>query len=245
MTNAMCRSFFRALQYLVVAVPFLAMLGCDSSNVSEQANQRLFLVLVDETESFSMGTTDTLYWSEVLPLVSQIAGRLQPGDEFAVIGIDEKGFEDSDVRIPFRVLDEGFLRAKLQKDSLLTSIQHLQRRKNKHRTTDILGALYHSAHFANVEQSRKTILFCFSDMKQEPTWPTEKESSDLHFPNGTEGYFFYVNASGRTSWNTITGVWQPILTRARVEISSGGILHFYQRGDSRLKLSQVLDSLSV
>ncbi|MCJ7634815.1 hypothetical protein MUP77_20800 [Candidatus Bathyarchaeota archaeon] len=232
---------------LVIALVYVAVLsGCKTEDSQKPLKQNLFIVLVDETESFALykeGLIEQMYWPEVIPLINLIVYSLEPGDEFAVIGIDEQGFENEDVRIPFEVLDEGFLKAKIQKDKLAKVVRELQRRKDTHKSTDILGALYQAAHFASEETDRQTFVFCFSDMKQEPRWPTQEEAGKLTFPSGTECYFFFVDASGRNNWNTITNVWEPILSGAGLQIYSNNTLNFFQKGESKLRLEQVLNEI--
>ena len=222
-------------------------LGCGGKEPPRQS-KRVFIVLVDETESFALynekGVIEQMYWTKVIQLVNWIVNSLKPGDEFGLIGIDEHGFDEDDVRVPFELLDEGFLKAKMSKDRVAKTVSELQQRKQKHKNTDILGALYHAAYFASKEPDRHAIIFCFSDMKQEPRWPTEEEARTLDFPYGTEAYFFYVNASGRTNWETIVQVWNSILTRARLQIHTDNLLNFFQKGESEKALKQILTKLA-
>lgn len=230
----------------VLILAFLGVLaGCNIS----PSEHRLYLVLADETDSFALheksGIITKRFWPEVLPLIQQVADQLSPGDQFAMIGIDEHGFDEEDVILPFTVLDEAFLKAKLQKDGLRVAVGGLRPRKDKYRATDILGALRHAAYFAQSQPNRKTIVFCFSDMRQEPVMPTLDESRDLSFPKGSEGYFFYVDAAGYQDWDRIVSVWEPILHRAGLDIYTGNSLNFFQRGESEVRLRSVLSSLGA
>lgn len=232
----------------VLSVCVLALcLGCQGTEPRGKA-RKLFIVLLDETESFAIykekGVIEEMYWGKVIPLINMIVSSMEPGDAFGLIGIDERGFDAEDVRVPFEVLDEGFLKAKMGKDRLRRVVTELRRRKEKHRSTDILGSLYHAAYFAQREPDRSVFIFCFSDMKQEPRWPTQEEARELKFLRRTEGYFFHVNASGRTNWNRLVQVWEPILSGAGLEFHTDGRLDFYQKGESRLALVRILKEVA-
>jgi len=235
---------FNAFYFMLIC--FTTFMAYETT-LAAQTSKRLYLVLIDETDSFGLykgkGVVDTLYWQEAIRLTRSIIGRLEPSDEFALIGIDEQGFDEEDVRIPFEELDEGFLRAKMQQSGLARKLMALQRRKNKHRSTDILGALYQAAHFAANEPDHETIIFCFSDMKQEPQWPSAEDAKNLKFPAGTKGFFFYVDASGRKNYDKIVSVWEPVLRHAGLGIYNGQVLSFFQQGNSNLKLNKILQGL--
>gem|GEM_PF-3722950 len=240
-------SMIQLLAVILMLASVAASLGC-ISRLPKPLEPRFFLVLLDETESFAhyddKGQIDYTYWPEVIPYIVKIVDRLEPEDAFGVIGIDECGFEEEDMIVPITILDERSLVAKFQKDSLKTAVKELTQRKQKHRSTHILGALYHAAHFASRDPDRRTIILCFSDMKEEPAWPTAQESADLRFPKGTEGYFFYVDASGRRNWDKTVYVWMPILAKAGLQIHTGNSLNFFQRGESNVKLDQVLGAIA-
>jgi hypothetical protein len=205
-------------------------------------------VLLDETDSFAQyerpGVISARYWPEVIPFIERIVSDLAPGDEFAVIGIDDHGFDEDDVIIAFKKLDDAFLRAKLQKDTLRHALRKLAPRKERYKSTDILGTLRHAAHFAAMDSSRQTIVFCFSDMRQEPSMPTVSEAADLRFPPSSKGYFFYVDAAGRNAWDRLIQAWEPILHHAGMEIGSGSQLSFFQRREVEVRLGEVLRSLN-
>lgn len=209
-----------------------------------QEKSRLVLVLLDETDSFGRNTTrgqaETLYWDEALLQIKTIVNALKPGDEFLLIAIDDKGFEEEDVLIPLIQLDRAFLKAKIAKKKLLSQIQGLQRRKTVYHSTDILSALYQAAHQAHMGKNQQTVILCFSDMIQEPKMPGLAESQDLAFPASSEGFFFFVDASGRSEWQGILHTWVPILTRAGLQIGAESSPHFFQFGESKLRLAQIL-----
>jgi hypothetical protein len=210
------------------------------------AQPRLVIVLLDETDSFgtntSRGVADSLYWNDALRFTKTIVKQLKSGDEFAVLAIDEKGFEEEDILIPFQQLERTFLRAKVQKNKLGSRILQLKRRKERYTQTDILGAMYQSAYFANKEPGRETVIFCFSDMRQEPNWPTMNDAKNLSFPPDAVGHFFFVDASGKEEWEQLTNVWKPIFTHAGLTVSTGNSnsLNFYQHGESSLRIQNIL-----
>jgi hypothetical protein len=135
---------------LATILCFETLIGCDNSSPLKQDQQKLFVVLVNRSDSSgSEGGA-----RRVLPPINKVACALAPGDQFAVICIDEQGF-DEEARIPFEILD------------------------------------------ASREPNLSTFVLSFLDMKHEPKWPTLDEARRLKLPNGTKGYFFDVNASGK------------------------------------------------
>lgn len=207
---------------------------------------RLVIILVDETDSFGQyskrGKAKVLYWDEALALSKKVVNALDPGDEFLLISINEKGFEEEDILIPLQQLDLSFLKAKIQKRKLCHQILSLKRKKATYRSTDILGALYQAAHFAKMEKGFKPILICFSDMVQEPRMPTMAQSKDLAFPSGTKGYFFFVDTSGKKQWDLIIKSWLPILNHAQLDAGDQNKPNFFQYGESKLWLNRIISS---
>jgi hypothetical protein len=232
--------------FLVGAIGLAILQGC---HATKPQAQKLFVVLVDETESFALyeqrGVIERMYWEAVVDtLIPKIVNSLEAGCAFTIIGIDEHGFDAEDVRMPLTVLPQGFLESKMEKDKLARNVRELKQRQQRHRKTDILGALYHAAYFTSRYPERKAVIFCFSDMRQEPTWPTQEQARALKFPEGTEAYFFYVNASGRTNWERMVQVWEPILTEAGLQLYTYNSLSFFQSGESALWLERILSDLS-
>jgi hypothetical protein len=203
---------------------------------------RFVIVLADETDSFALyehGEITTMFWQEILPYIAKIANNLQPGEKFCVIGIDEHGFDTDDVRIPIITLDENPLKAVQQKKKIIKDIKNLSRRKEKHRSTDILGALYHAAHFLNKQKdnTHEGLVIIFSDMIQEPKFPTLKDAEKLKFPPKINIYCYYVNATGRDKWEKIVNRWVTILKPTNLEITKDC---FYQRGEMQSQFNKVL-----
>lgn len=228
MAISLLSRLFHYLQ-IIVGICLLALTsGCGLPE--SEKNPRFVMVLVDETESFALykeGKITTMFWPETLPWIAKIVTRLQPGERFCVIGIDEHGFDTDDVRIDY-ILDEGFMRAAQEKIKIVQKVKELTRRKERHRSTDILGALYHAAYFLNKQDTHRGMIVIFSDMIQEPEIPTLKDAVDLNFPKGTEVYCFYVNASGRENWEKIVNIWLPIFKAVGLETTKDC---FSQRGE--------------
>ncbi|MBU0568645.1 hypothetical protein KJ693_01230 [bacterium] len=171
----------------------------------------------------------TVFWPEALRWVAKIVESLQPDEKFCLIGIDERGFETDDTRTPINTIYERQLKAIQQKRKIIKDqVRELTRRKDKHKSTDILGALYHAAHFLNKQDTHEGTIVIFSDMKQEPKPPTLKDASDLSFPKDTRAYCFYVNASGKQNWQKVTDIWLPIFKSAGLEATKDC---FYQRNN--------------
>lgn len=210
--------------------------------------RRQYMVLIDETESFAQykapGIIQKRYWEEVLPMIGSLVETMQPGDRFVLIGIDEQGFDENDVLIPVTDLEDSFLKAKLQKDSIRKLILELKPREDKHNATHILGSLFHAAHFIREDSAYESVIFCFSDMRQEPRMPTLDEAYGLEFPEGTRAYFFYVDAAGYNEWEKIIAVWEPLLNRSGLDLYTNERLHFFQKGEALARLNEII-SLGV
>lgn len=205
---------------------------------------RFVIILLDETDSFGQnsehGVAKSLYWNDALAMTRIIVKQLNPGDELIVLAIDERGFEEEDILVPMHQFDRAFLKSRIEKKKIIRKIMALQRRKDKYSQTDILGALYQAAYFTGKETDFKTVIFCFSDMRQEPRWPTATEAKDLSFPPNTTAYFFFVDASGKERWQRLVDVWKPIFKHARLEIQDGGSLNFFQYGESATAVKRIL-----
>lgn len=212
--------------------------------IQEPEPPRLIIILLDETDSFGQNTTsgvaETMYWDDALKHSQKLVKQLKPGDEIVVLAIDEQGFEEEDILVPYQQLEKTFLKARVQQKHLSKQILKLKRRKEQYRSTDILGALYQAAYFANQEPERETLIFCFSDMRQEPNWPTLADAKGLAFTSKTTGYFFFVDADGKTDWDKIIGIWRPIFQNAGLIINSNASLNFFQHGESTLHLNKIV-----
>lgn len=238
-TNVIVKSVLCALLIAQITTPF-AYAGFEKN----QKTSKLVIVLIDETDSFGKdtkhGVAKSLYWDDALKMTKTIVHSLGSGDEFLLLAIDEKGFQEEDIRIPFHQFDRAFLRAKLEKNKITRKILSLARRKEKYSRTDILGALYQAAHFAQKEQGREIVLFCFSDMKQEPKEPSLADAKSLRFPPNSTGYFFFVDASGRDEWQRLVEVWHPIFQSAGLNANHGNSIAFFQHGESNLRINRII-----
>lgn len=221
---------------LGVSIFFLLLLltGCGEW---EQEKPRFVIALVDETDSFKLD--NTMFWPEVLPWIATIVNRLQPGDKFCVIGIDGHGFDTDDVRIPIETLDESTLKAVIQKRGISERVMALTRRQERHRATDILGALYHATYFLEKEKGYRRTIIIFSDMIHYPWPPTTEDAADLWFPEDTEVYCFYVNASGRKNWENIINTWVSIFNSAGLQVTKDC---FYQRDEVKSQIDKIFPS---
>lgn len=206
---------------------------------------RFAIILLDETDSFGSntqrGAAQSLYWPDALAMAKLIIQNLEPGDEFVVLAIDETGFQEEDILIPFHQFDRAFLKSRIEKKRILQDVMSLTRRKEKYSRTDILGSMFQAAHFAAKESEFETVVFCFSDMIQEPKWPTLPDAKGLSFPPTTTGYFFFVDASGQGQWQRLVEVWKPIFENAGLQIHNDGSLNFFQHGESALAVKRILN----
>jgi len=211
--------------------------GQNSGNCS-----RLVIILLDETDSFGAytkhGVAESLYWQDALHLSRKIVQALKQGDKLVVLAINEKGFEEEDILIPLQQFEKTFMRAKVRKNKIVREILNLKRSKDTYSATDIVGALHQASYFANKSEVDETIVFCFSDMRQEPRWPSQKEVKGLQFPENSKGYFLFVDASGKENWDKMINIWHPVLTRCG--LCKEGKVNFCQYGESQSTLYDIL-----
>jgi hypothetical protein len=206
------------------------------------------IVLVDETESFGeKGPSGdwVAYWPDMLALVGQeVVMALEPGDRFMVIGIDDHGFDSSDARVGPVLIDERTLMAPSQKRKLRAQVQALERRQQGP-GTDVVGALQYAQRAALMEKGFRPCLIALTDLLPqtahgETQWPEEAETAQTPFPEGTSAFFGYVNATGKSSWETILQHWQPALAAMKV----GAEERYYQRPETAQKLSEFMTWLT-
>ncbi len=215
--------------------------GCGGDEVAP----RFVIVLMDETMSFRIDTTQ--FWPEVRSHVEKIVGKLEPGEGFGIIGIDDHGFDTDDIRLEMTVLNQNLLLLNRQKRELIRKVRELNPRHANRPYTDILGALYQTANLLKGEENHRGVVAVFSDMIQTPRFPSVNEASALSFPKGTEIYCFYVNATkeyhgttGQEWWDRITGAWIPIFEQAGLKYKDdNGTPHFYQRGKSEYAIESI------
>lgn len=229
----------------------LLLLAAGSTEASAQIKHavkkpKFAIILLDETDSFGSntihGTAQSLYWQDALAMTKLIIQSLEPGDEFVVLAIDEVGFQEEDILVPFHQFDRAFLKSRIEKKRILNNIMNLSRRKEKYSRTDILGSMYQAAYFAARESEFEIIIFCFSDMIQEPKWPTLADAKGLSFPPNATGYFFFVDASGQERWQKLVEAWKPIFENAGLEIYDDSALNFFQHGESALAIKRILSN---
>lgn len=238
----------------VVSLSFL-LSGCDDIHkLMESGSQKIrVIVLIDETDSFGSvednvqstgGRDTTIYWDEVKPLIIKIIKKLGPGDQFELIGIDEKGFQDADVRIKFKTITETFLMIEPEQNSIIKIVEELNRRKDVHSGTDILGALKYAA---SQDSGYQTRIFCFSDMKQYPAL-NQQEATGLKFSQATKVYFIVpiINkeddeSDSEAEWLKIVSIWKPIIEGAGLKfIYVGPTANFIKYGDIEIRLTEIL-----
>ena len=199
------------------------------------STSKCVVVLLDETGSFGLHSgSQPGFWPEIIRIVQNIVSHLHPGDYFAVIGIDDHGFDFQDVRIPFTRLPQNILRASIAKRKLINSLRRLKPRSNIPRT-DIFGAIDHAAYLiSHLRQTHnditQSLVIVFSDMIQTAPLPTAQHT----FPDGTTGIFLYVNASGVNQWQKLIDSWKKRLSPLNLNIQG-----FYQRGETQEALNVI------
>lgn len=220
-----------AVGILMLAIACGAAVGVAEQRVDAQVvrigvyRPRLTIVLLDETGSRAKA------WETMCEKAAVIASHLRNKDAFALIGIDDHGFDEDDVRIPLFIVQApsdlmvGVLNQ--QRQALAQRVVRLKRRGNPHKT-DIVGAVRQALDIANKEsKQRSVVLAFFSDMQQTPKMPDAKSFEGIKFPEGTDAYCFYVSASGHYDFPTTVELWQRLFTAAGVAISAND---FHQQG---------------
>jgi len=221
----------------------LLMTGCDAAasqpGLGSDARPRFVMALVDETASFEP------CWQKSLHAIGKVVESLGPNEAFGLIGIDDRGFDPEDVRVPIQVIDPAVLKAHRQKRAWAANLATVQRRTHKRNYTDILGAVRHAAFFLNRQPDRNPVLLIFSDMEQTPQMPAVADV-DFQLAGGARVYCFFVNTSGwadrigvsvGTSWDIVVGRWQSILSSAGASVTKG---NFYQEGSILVELPRLL-----
>jgi len=142
------------------------------------------------------------------------------------------------VRIAFDPIEEGFLKATKHKKKIIEEVKKLERRKDIHSGTDILGALKYAA---TLDSGYATTIYCFSDMKQFPTLKVG-DGNDLKFSSNTNAYFF-LNTVGEEEWKQIINIWSPIITGAGLDfITKGTETTFIKLDNAKSRLAKILGS---
>lgn len=221
-------SWFSAV--VLVAACGLLLIACqqrpDAQSIRIGAHHARFIIaFLDETGSRGPE------WNDMVDRVAVVAGRLKNQDAFTVIGIDDHGGDEDDVRIPLTIVqtrsDLDMAGLKRQRDAIVAQVKSLKPR-GKPQRTDIVGAIRQAQGMANkVSQNMNVILAFFSDMQQTPRMPDDAAMKDIHFPDGTVGYCFYVSASRRYDFPATVSLWQRLLTSAGVAITEND---FHQKG---------------
>jgi hypothetical protein len=186
---------------------------------------RFIILFLDETGSRGA------QWEAMRDKAAVIASRLKNKEAIAVIGIDDHGFDEQDVRLPLSVLQaqNDLMVAVLnqQRQAIVDRVTKLKPRGHP-QTTDIVGAIKQALGMANMEsKERRIVLAFFSDMQQTPKMPDAAAFRDIRFPAGTEAYCFYVAASKRYDFPATVSLWQPLLNGAGAKISAND---FHQQG---------------
>ena len=225
----------------ILGVSFLILFeGCDTKSNPVLDKPRFIIAMVDETPSFHVDTMQ--FWPELRSWVAQIVQRMEPGERFAIIGIDDHGFDVDDIRVPVLMLDENSLTASRQKREIIKTVLSLNRRPLAHPYTDIIGGLHQAANILKGQENYRAMIAIFSDMIQTPRFPTIDDAKDLSFPPDSHVYCFYVDATrghekvtGQESWNRIVSAWVPVFEAAGLNYQDeNGNYYLYERGNTKI-----------
>jgi hypothetical protein len=215
--------------------------GADSASPVSTAGNPLWsghhakcvIVFLDETGSVIAD------WATMRAQVAKIAGRLEPGDEFTVIAINDRSGEASNARVPLEMLQGDPMKtAELSANREVFEKQVLALMPKGHPArTDITGAITQALRVGTeaITMTKKQdshsqmdiYLVFFSDMQQTPRMPTAYDLKDIHFPNGTKGYCYYVAAPGKKGIQSTVAIWNPLLNAAGVAMTE---TDFHQMG---------------
>lgn len=231
----------RALRTRAAAFTLLA-LACAlvlAACVGAPPPRRTVVVLVDETGSFA-----DLWPAAIEDIADIVVPSLQADEQFVLIGIDDRGFEDRDVRLGLVQLSANNLYAVTQKRSLVAHVRRLQPRAGAAPGSDIAEALMHAAHFLRrgAAAGYRPVLLVFSDMVPDFTRPrnvgeARELGADLDLPPETAVRFFYVRERESRNWAHTVRLWLAVFEAAGVTLSQE---HFYLPAESRVALQQTM-----
>ena len=195
---------------------------------------KCIIVFIDETGSVLSE------WNTMREQVAKIASRLNSGDEFTVIAINDKGGEADSVRVPLTSLHVSSVLAtaelRRKREVIVQQVRSLQP-QGKPRRTDIVGAIRQAMDMADkalaisrqldAHTGMDIQLVFFSDMQQTPRMPKPAEMNGIHFPQGTKGFCYYVAAPGKNGIQSTVAIWRPLLNAAGISITDN---EFNQQG---------------
>lgn len=226
--------------WLPVAALSVTMLLCCCAARQEAAGQsirigayrpKLVIVFLDETASREQA------WEPMRDGVAMIASRLKNRDAFTVIGIDDHGGDEDDVRVPLSIVqaqtDLNIAELNQQRQAIVQQVAKLRRRGNPQHT-DIVGPIRQALGIVKMQSQRDAVLAFFSDMQQDPKMPDADAFKGIQFPAGTKSYCFYVNGTKQYDFPATVALWQPLLTSAGIEIRT---TDFHQKGTVAVALN--------
>jgi len=209
-------------------------------------------ILLDETSSFVSSPTiqgvgesgkasPDQMWKNSRDLAAQSISRLKPGDEVCVIGIDEHGFDDSDVRVRFTPIPKTMYGSLSTKKQVYDALESLDVRstssgflepnghyKGKPFGTDQMGALAQAAHFASTSHATHVKVILFSDMQDTPLTNGISSNPD-QFPDDTTFLAMNVVQNGQSDFQTVENKWIDKLSILNLHLSKD---NFLAPGDS-------------
>ena len=220
-----------ALVALALLVVCLA--GC----AGRKRPQTFLIILMDETASF----VDSGSWDLSVPVVQQALFHLRPKDRLSLVGIDHRGFDQEDVRIPVTTLSAGAFKSTTEKQALMETVRDLKPRptssgsrndggevRGEPKGTDMLGAIDQAAHLAERNgEGFRVKLMVLSDFQDEPIEGTSGARETRRFPDGTRFKAFYVvNLPGETGkqWYERVNEWVAAFGEAGLECSASDFL---------------------
>jgi len=239
----MQRRFFSAL-----AVCLLALLsGCAGCGPSEAPTKRFFIVLIDETGSF------TRFWDKSLGYAAAVVQRMKADDAFMMIGIDGRGGDPEDVRVPMQEMDPNPIKAMARRRQIAaqvhsTKVRAVNPKDPNANYSDILGAVGTAASAAMRHTEYRPVLLIFSDMVQTPKLPDDRETRQrgIVFPEGAEARVFFFNAAELAdnrkikvdeAKKVLLQSWLDAFSAAKVQITRED---FVPEGDAEKSFNQLL-----
>jgi hypothetical protein len=186
---------------------------------TERRQPLFYIVLIDETG------VEAMPWDDAIQRVKQIIRYMGVRDKITIIGIDYRSTDALDVRLSIRTAPEEEVLLGLFKKKLIEEVKGITPRPVPRYGSDIVGALWHANRFASSVPSHIPVVIAFSDMKDQDEEGREiylriKDNESVvrrigHFPNGTEGAFFYVT----TSDERLIDFWYDIFREVGINIA--------------------------
>lgn len=185
----------------------------------------LFVVILDDTGG------EMIQWDEFVAKTCQVVDAMERGEAIVVLGIDYDSRDGSDVRLELTTLPDTSIPAALNeaRSALREKVRAIGPRPVVKQGTDIVGALWQGAHLAKEKPSHRPVVIGFSNMEPQDTAarcliPDDESSygalasqigSEITYPKGTEGAFFYVTTR---KYDKLENYWSAVCNSTGIKV---------------------------